>query len=282
MLPLPSRQMAKDGYITVNAVAFSAMVQERALDWEPPMRDLMQKPENAGFVWRRLQYVLSLPDPRQFPKLDVTWKPEERELLMRFVEHVRNLAAANLLSSDDNVRISIEDFTNEESIESDLSPQDLTTGFLTMLRQCYADGEEASFSKVRKVLSNRLAKEDLKDELEVVSQWHKAHAKLMNKSLEEQVQEQMIADGLMPGPADGPNSMVVRDPASPRELLLAFQYGGLIHWGKHHKAALSALQADPFTAAMSDMAMRAAALDFAHFYIGFAGLLAHALGEEPS
>jgi hypothetical protein len=29
------------------------------------------------------------------------------------------------------------------------------------------------------------------------------------------------------------------------------------------------------------MAMRAAALDFAHFYIGFAALLEHALGEKP-
>lgn len=272
--------MAKKGYIEVKAVAFSALIQKLELDWEPPMRDLMQKPENADFVWRRLQYVFRLPDPSQFPKLAVAWEPDERELLLRFVEHARSLAAASLLGSDDNVRVSIDDFTDEETIESDMSPQDLTTGFLTMLRQSYADGEEASFSKVRKVFSNRLTKDGLTDERAVLSRWHKAHSKLMNKSLEEQVQEQMIADGRMPGPADGPDSAVVRDPASPRELLLAFQYGGLIHWGKH-KDALSALQADPFIAAISDLAMRAAALDFAHFYIGFAVLLEHALGEQP-
>lgn len=114
-------------------------------------------------------------------------------------------------------------------------------------------------------------------ELDTVAQWRKAHAKLMNKGLEEQVQERMIVDGLMPGPADGPNGTIVRSPAPPRELLLAFQYGGLIHWGKH-KDALSALQSDPYFAAVSDMAMRASALDFAHFYIGFAALLERALG----
>jgi hypothetical protein len=82
----------------------------------------------------------------------------------------------------------------------------------------------------------------------------------------------------MPGPATGPDSMVVRDPASPRELLLAFQYGDLIHWGKH-SASLAKLRRDPFGAAMSDMAMRAAALDFAHFYLGFATVIERALGD---
>ena len=268
--------MAKGEDIQVNAVAFSALVQQRELDWEPPMRELMQKPENADFVWKRLQYAFGLPDPREFPKVEVSWAAGERELLLRFIEHARSIAAASMLAADDNVRVSIADFTDEETIESHLSAQDLTTGFLTMLRQCYADGEEASFSKVGKVLTKRLAEEGLSDPLAIASQWRKAHAGLANKSLEERVQERMIQDGKMPGPADGPNSMVVRDPASPRELLLAFQYGGLIHWGKH-RTALAALQRDPFEAAMSDMAMRAAALDFSHFYLGFAVLIERAL-----
>ncbi len=243
------------------------------------MADLMQKPENAGFVWRRLQYVFRLPDPRQFQKFDTSWEPAERELLTRFVAHARSLASASLLGAGDNVRLSFEDFTNV-SITSDLSPPDVTTGFLAMLRQCYADGEEAAFSKVRKVLSKRLAEAGVTEALDVVNQWRKAHAKLRNKSLEEQVQERMIEDGLMPGPAHGPDSNVVRDPSTPHKLLLAFQYGGLIHWGKH-RSALSALRNEPFIAGMSEMAMRAAALDFAHFYLGFAVLLEHALGASP-
>jgi hypothetical protein len=75
---------------------------------------------------------------------------------------------------------------------------------------------------------------------------------------------------------DQARSLVVRDPASPHDLLLAFQYGGLIHWDKH-RSSLALLQRDPFEASMSDMAMRAAALDFAHVYLGFATLVERAL-----
>lgn len=240
------------------------------------MRDLMQKPENADFVWRRLQYVFGLPDPHAFPAADVQWEDAEREMLRRFVAHARSIASASLLGASDNVRVSLDDFTDEETVESDLAPQDVTTGFLTMLRQCYADGEEASFAKVRSILGRKLKEAGLTDAPNIVAQWRKAHAALMNKSLEELVQEQLIRDEKMPGPATGPDSAVVRDPASPRELLLAFQYGNLIHWGKHTNA-LAALQRDPFDTVMADMAMRAAALDFAHFYLGFATLVEGAL-----
>ena len=269
--------MAEGEYIRFTAKAFSALIQEEALEWEPPMRALMQKPENADFVWRRLQYVFRLPDPRAFPRLDIEWEPGEREVLTRFVEHARNLAQAGLLGARDNVRVTLGDFTGEERIEADFSPQDVTTGFLTMLRQCYADRDEASFSKVRNLLSKRLVEAGSSDLVAVLRQWRRAHAKLGNRSLEEHVQEQMIADGKMPGPLFGPDSSVVRDPAPPSELLLAFQYGELIHLGKR-KGDLLALQSDPFEAARSNLAMRAAALDFAHFYLGFAVLLEHALG----
>jgi hypothetical protein len=60
-----------NGEVRITAKAFSALIQEEPLDWEPPMRELMQRPEAADFVWRRLQYVFRLRDPRTFPKLDI-------------------------------------------------------------------------------------------------------------------------------------------------------------------------------------------------------------------
>jgi hypothetical protein len=102
----------------------------------------------------------------------------------------------------------------------------------------------------------------------------------MNKGLEEQVQEQMITDVLMPRPADDRTRWSLATWCLRASFCSRSGTAGLIHWGKH-KEALSALQADPLTAAMSDMAMRAAALDCAHFYIGFAVLPEHALGEKP-
>jgi hypothetical protein len=59
----------KDRHIKVTAIAFSDLIQKNDLKWEPPMRSLMAAPEAADYVWRRLQFVFDLDDPRLFPNL---------------------------------------------------------------------------------------------------------------------------------------------------------------------------------------------------------------------
>ena len=267
----------------VRAVAFSQLVQNRALAWPTPMRDLLKDAEKGDFVWRRLQYVFKLPDPGSLTPKPVVLTDDERALATRFVDHARTLAAASFLAAEDIVRISIPDFGNGEDVEADLSDPDVTTGFNVMMRQCYADDEEASFSKVRKVIEHRLHETGDTNALAVLNDWRKAHAKLRNNALEELVQEQLIADGLMPatmeGPDGQPHSSVVRAPAAPAELLRTIWYGGQIHWG-NTRDSVAALEADPFDAAMWNIATRQAALDFAHFYLGFALLVEQVLGAS--
>lgn len=240
------------------------------------MRELMQKPESADFVWRRLQYVFPLEDPRTFRKLDVDWDPDDEARLRRYVEHGQTLAQASLLGAGDNIRITETDFASPEQVEADLSPPDVTVGFMALLRQCYANDEDASFVRVRKALGKHLHAASLLAELTVVREWQHAHNGLLNKSLEEHVQEGLREEGEIPGPLEGPDSMIVRDFAPPHELLRAFWYGDQIHWGKQ-RAALAALQRDPIRAALSDLQSRAVALDLAHLYIGFAVLVERAL-----
>lgn len=240
------------------------------------MRDLMQKPETADFVWRRLQYVFPLDDPREFPRVDVHWG-EDEERLRRFVDHGRTLAQTSLLGARDNVRITQADFMSPEQVESDVSPTDVTVGFMTLLRQCYANDDDASFARVRNSLNKHLHAADRVDLLEVVRRWQHAHADLLKRGLEERVQERLRDDGAFGGPLEGPDSLIVRDQASPHDLLRTFWYGDQIHWGGG-RPALATLQRDPFLAALSDLQARAAALDFAHLYIGFAVLVEHALG----
>lgn len=142
-----------------------------------------------------------------------------------------------------------------------------------MLRQLLAPNEEGSFSKVRKALGRRLKESDSDAELVIVLQWRRAHARLGNMGLEELVQLQMQADGLMPGD----ETEIVRDPAPPRELLRAFQYGDLVHWGDA-RSDMRVLRADPVIYGRAEMGMRAAAIDHAHFYLGFSVLIERALG----
>jgi hypothetical protein len=250
------------------------------------MRELMKDPEGGDFAWRRLQYVFDeLPNPHEFPQLAFSLEDSEVELLRRFIDQARNLASSTLLSAEDNMRVSIEDFTDVEHVETDFSDPDITSGFMVLLRQCYADGDEASFSKVWKTLNKRLYENGEEELLAVLKHWKKAHATLKRQGLEELVQEQMVEDKLMPGTTVGPDgqeqSAIVRDPAPPHELLQTFWYGGQIHWG-NNREALATLQKDPFDAAYADMSARAAALDFASFYTGFAVLLERALGIEPA
>jgi hypothetical protein len=67
-------------------------------------------------------------------------------------------------------------------------------------------------------------------------------------------------------------SLIVRPPATPHELLLTIWYGGGIHWGGP-RTSLQALAGDSFNKAMFDFEARQVASDFAFFYMGFAVLL---------
>jgi len=236
------------------------------------MRELMKNPDAGDFTWRRLIYVFALPDPRTLAPKRPALTADERELVERFVEHAKSLAGTTLLGAADMVMVNIADFGGEEAVTMELSDPDVTTGFMVLMRQCYASNEEASFSKVRKVLEQRLHAVGDAASLDVLKRWRTAHARLLNNSLEELVQEQLIADGKMPGQLQGPPGMrsaVVRDPASPAELLRTFWYGGQVHWGSS-RSALAGIQADRFEAGRWEIAARQAATDFAHFYMGYA------------
>jgi len=246
------------------------------------MRSLLQDPAKADFVWRRLHYVFDLLDPAAVPRLTRALSDEDAAMCNRFVEHAEGLAATSLLSAEDTVTIGLPDTGGEqEHVETDFSAPDVTVGFMTLFRQFYADDDEASFTRVRKLLSQHLHAGGEEDALAVVKQWHKAHAALRRQTLEELVQEKLIEEGKMPATSIGPDgqehSMVVRAPGSPDELLRQRWYGGEIHWGKY-RTQVSALEADPFMAALSDITARQAAADLAHIYLGFAVLVARAAG----
>jgi hypothetical protein len=264
--------MAKEsGTIQLTFQSITGRIQRRPLDWETPMRERLRDPEAGDFIWCRLQYVFRLPDPRAFPALDISWTADEREILTRFIKQAERLADATLMGADDAVTINIADDGQSEDIDARLSAHDVTIGFMAALRQCYVHDEDASFAKVRKLLTSRLRERGDDELLDVLKQWRKAHARLDGKTLEELVQERMVEEQQMP-------PEIVQAPASPRQLFAAFWSGDMIHWG-HKRGDLKALQRNPVQAALSDLTTREAAVDFAHLYAGFAVLVRSALGQ---
>ena len=67
-------------------VAFSERVQKRPLDSATPMRELLRDPETGDFVWRRLQYVFTLSDPRSMQPRSVRLSAHEARMHVRHGE----------------------------------------------------------------------------------------------------------------------------------------------------------------------------------------------------
>ncbi len=269
-------------FATVTGVPFSAYAREHPLSWPTPMWELLRNPDGGDFAWRRLGYVFRLPDPSTFRSPVPGLSADERAVLERFVEHARDLAGTTLLTaSKDRYRVHVADDASGYTVETELSDSDLTVGFMVKLRQSYADDEEASFSKVRKILEHRLHEADDEAAVAMLKQWRKAHAALRNKTTEELVQERMVADGQLPkeliGPGGEIRSPVVRSPESPHQMLQTFWYGGQVHWGKSREP-LAVIQADPFQSGRWEVEVRQAAVDLGHFYLGFALLVERAVG----
>lgn len=266
--------------ITVKAIAFSELAQKASLAWEVPMSELLKNAEGGRRTWKRLQYVLRLADPRSFSAPQIVLTQEERALLEQFVRQARTIAETTLLGAEESVTINIMDLTDEESIETIFSETDVTVGFMILLRQCYADGEEASFSKVSSILGRRINEHGDTTAQEVLKFWHRAHKRLGNKTLEELIQLQLIASGEMPAHfarEDGQfESTVLPSPAPPKELFAKLWYGGQVHWGKH-RDDMAESKADPFAYAMWEIATRQSAVELAHFYLGYALLVETAL-----
>jgi hypothetical protein len=269
------------GTVTLTFRSVSDRIQNRPLDWDVPMRDRLRDPADGEYVWRRIQYVFELPDPHGFPALAVVWTQKERVMLERYVDHAKRLAGTSLLGGKDRLSVSIAE-DDSEDIDAVFSDPDVTAGFGTFLRQCYIPDEEASFSRVRKVLAVRvhaLGDAALEDTLK---KWRRAQAALRRQALEELIQERLVEEGVMPAESPGPDgnvsSNIVRAPTSPDQLLRAYWFADLIHWGDQRKA-LAALQRNPFETAWSDLYARKCAVEIGHLYIGFAVLVSNALGQ---
>ena len=270
-------------FITVTGVSFSAYAQEQPLLWPTPMRELLKNPDAGDFVWRRLGYIFRQPDPRTFSATVPGLTADERAVLELFVEHPRDLAGTTLLTaSKDRYTVHVADDNTGFTVETELSDSDVSAGFMVKLRQSYANDQEASFSKVRKILEHRLHEAGDEAAVALLKQWRKAHAALRNKTTEELVQEQMVADGQLPKELVGPDgetrSPVVRSPESPHQMLQTFWCGRQVHWGKSRQA-LGVIQADPYQSGRWEVEARQAAVDLGHFYLGFSLLVESALGH---
>jgi hypothetical protein len=268
-----------EGEIRVTAVSWTSFAQKVPLRWEPPMVDKMQNRDYAEFQWRRLQVSFpDLPDPASvlaIPGASLT--PDELDAIDRYLDLAPELAEASLFAANEQFTVSIDDQDGSEAIETIRSARDVTVGFLVTWRQFYSGAEDASFDKVRGYLM-REAKGT--PAFEPIKAWSKAGGRLKGAHLEHLVLQGLAARGDIPKAAAAEST---HDPArvdNPQILISKQLYGDLVHWGEERRD-LALVVDDQFMVAWERLNALEAAVALGYIYIGFASVIAAAVGRSP-
>jgi hypothetical protein len=235
---------------------------------EPRLRQVPVAPIAGSFP--------DLPDPAAVPTVPgATFTSDELDAIERYLDLARELATASLFAADEQFTVSIDDEDGSEAIEATRSARDITAGFLVTWRQFYSTDEDASFDKVRGYLT-REAKDT--PAFEPIKAWSKAGGRLKGTHLEHLVLQRLAARGDIPKAAAAEGTHDPTKVDNPQILISKQLYGDLVHWGDK-RTDLGLVAGDQFLVAWERLNALEAAVALGHIYIGFAGVIAAALGR---
>jgi hypothetical protein len=248
--------------------------------WTPWYASRVADDRAIKWVWPIIQDVCQLPDPKRFPVLDHAWTPAEITLLERYAQVSKRLVDTTVFASNARVQVSLFSGAVTKVVPAD----DATLGFAALLRQLFHHTEEASFDKVRQLLSRGDHDRGAEAAEDVLRLWRTAHGTLLNQHLMALVESMARNRGLL-GDQEESNGgrPFLSEEITPKDLVDTFLYGDQLHYGKGREA-LDRWQQDEATAAMMEINMRTDAQTLAHFYAGFGGIVRVVLqraGQDP-
>ncbi|GAB3205405.1 hypothetical protein GCM10027262_10450 [Nocardia tengchongensis] len=220
--------------------------------------------------WEKLTYMFALLDPADFPVLPLV--AEDRESMEYFIRTCRELAGYSVINDDHGLLVSLDGA--DWKVEAQLPTKETFAGTAVAFRQLHSGQEEASFDKVKGRLFQaikRLPEESQAAAHEVVTQWARARAELMNQTL-----STLVSRKVSNASQDNPVSF---HGVRPDELIATYNYGGTIHFGKQRQALVD-LTKDPTLSAYYSYACIASIAGLSYLYFGFATLLEAALGMQ--
>lgn len=267
----------RKGNVQVTAVSWTSYADKVPLRWAPPLLDRMQVQSAAEFQWRRLQVAFpDLPDPATVPEMPTrAFTPEQMEAIDRYLALAQELAQATVFGSEEGFTVYVDDDGKGETVEAVNSARDITAGFLVTWRQFYATDEDASFDRVRGYLLG--AAKDT-PAFEPIKAWSKAAGRLKGTHLEHLVLEGLAGRGDIPYAVASHSTHDRAKVDNPQMLISKQLYGDLVHWGD--KRAELATAEDPFKVAWERLTAIEAATALGYVYIGFARVVASALGRS--
>jgi hypothetical protein len=240
-------------------------------DWFPDGGDV-----SLDWTWKFFQYVFPLEDPRSTVGLaNPAWSPAERAALDRYLSHARDLAGAEVLTAQNGYDVYMATLDSEPEITETASARDATVGFLTMLRQCYAPTELASFQRVYNLVAREVDREAGK----TLKAWRRTHAALRHEHLDHLILVEAAGQALVPAHLAERNASLPSETDSPEQMIGTMFYGDTIHWGDRRTVIEDWDRGHAVFAVKRRFDALRAAVHLGHLYVAFAAVVGVTTGS---
>jgi hypothetical protein len=239
-------------------------------------------PEGSDYpldwAWLFFQYVFPLDDPRGVtPLAEPSFSDDEWAAIDRYLAQAQDLAGSTELTAQNGYSVYMETMSSEPEITETKSARDVTIGFLTMLRQCYSHDELASFTRLAKLVSREMHRDER--DLAGLKAWRTAHATLRHTHLDHLILVQAAADGHVPQHLTERNASHPESAVSPELMMSAIFYGDAIHWGDQRSVIEAWSNQSAVMAVKRKFDVLRCAVHLGHLYVGFAAVVGVATGR---
>ncbi|MCA2249957.1 hypothetical protein JF729_19455 [Mycobacterium intracellulare] len=272
-----TKGMEAGGTMTLTATTFQDSVLPVKLNFPPPLAHLGSDPSTFDYQWQLLTYAFNLPDPSDFPALPGQIPEKELRRLSRFIDVCEKTAKYTVVAHKGGITLKGEH--GDWGLEVNETEDEETVGFAVRFRQLHENSTgEPDFSATINILdkyARQFTDEHTDTRIDMLQQWRKARALLMNRPLQNIVARMVLEkDGV---PADQIDDFAMYNDVNPAELINLFNYGELIHYGKHSEE-YDKLAEDPELEAIEHNNFKQAMLGLIHLYFGFSEVIRSAIG----
>ncbi|MGH3633295.1 MAG: hypothetical protein ACRDTS_04180 [Mycobacterium sp.] len=261
--------------IKATAITFQDSILPVKLKFPPPLAYLGSDPSTFDYQWQHLTYAFNLPDPANFPRLPGELPAQDVRRLKRFVEVCEKTAAYTVVAHKGGITLNAE--SGRWRLDVDQTDDEQTVGFSVRFRQLHHSSVgDPDFSVVMNLLNKyaRQFKDDQTDEsLAILDQWRKARALLVNRPLQNIVARMVLEKGNCPDI----DKFAMYNDVNPTQLFNLFNYGELIHFGKHSED-YDKMAEEPDVEAIEHNNFMIAMLGLVHLYFGFSEIIRSAIG----
>ncbi len=263
------------GTVEFTAKTFHDSVLPVKLKFPPPLAKLGSDPSTFAYQWQLLTYAFNLADPARFPKLPGEIPADDVRRLKRYVEVCEKTAKYTVVAHKGGITLSGQN--GDWALEIDQTDDEQTVGFATRFRQLHNSSTgDPDFSVVINVL-NKYARQFTDDRTEqrlaILNQWKNARAQLVNRPLPNIVDRMVLERDKVPNIDD----LAMYNDVNPDKIINLFNYGELIHFGKHSED-YEKMAEEPDMEAIEHNNFMQSMLGLVHLYFGFSEVIRSAAG----